>query len=75
MIVDIGMYYFFIVVLAISLVANIIMAGLLVRWIDYAKQYKGMWKDAIRPIKPLEWKDPYEDQKRSIQYEYFEGMD
>ena len=72
MIVDLGMYYFFIVVLAVSLVANIILSGLLVRWMRYAEQYKGLWKEASARIIPY---DPYEKQKAAIQYEYLEGLD
>ena len=74
MIVDLGIYYFAIILLAASLVANIILAGLMVRWMRYAEQYKGLWKDATRPIKPYDY-DPYEKQQRSIQYEYLEGLD
>ena len=72
MIVDTGMYYLALVILAASLVANVIMAGLMVRWKAYYEQYKGLWKDAVTRIDPC---NPYKKQQRSIQYEYFEGLD
>ena len=72
MIVDLGMYYLFIVILAVSLVANILLSGLMVRWMRYAEQYKGLWKEASTRIIPY---DPYEKQEKAIHYEYLEGLD
>ena len=72
MTVDTGIYYLAIVLLAMSLVANIILSGLMVRWMRYAKQYKGLWKEASTRIIPY---DPYEKQQKAIQYEYLEGLD
>lgn len=72
--VDLGMYYFAIVLMAVLLIAVIILTSLLVRWIRYAQQYKGLWKEATTKIRPIEY-DPYEKQKRSIHYEYLEGLD
>ena len=72
MIVDTGMYYAAIICLAISLVANIILSGLMVRWMRYAQQYKGLWKEATMKIIPC---DPYDKYKDNITYEYLEGLD
>lgn len=72
MIVDTGMYYLALVILAASLVMNIIMAGLVTRWKAYYEQYKGLWKEAVTRIDPC---NPYEKQERSIRREYFEGLD
>lgn len=71
--VDIGMYYFAIVLMAILLIAVIFLSGLLVRWIRYANQYKALWKTAVTPIRPYD--DPYEKLKTDIHYEYLEGLD
>lgn len=72
MYVDTGMYYLALVILAASLVMNIIMAGLVVRWKAYYEQYKGLWKEAVTRIDPC---NPYVKQERSIHYEYLEGLD
>lgn len=75
MIVDTGMYYAAIVVLAASLCLNIIQAGLVIRWRQRADQYKSLWKDAKRPIKPFDYEDVREYRSPSIHHEYLEGLD
>ena len=72
MFVDMSMYCFFVVILASSLVANIFLVGLTVRWKTYAKQYKNLWKEAIK--RSISY-DPYEKLEKDIKYEYLEGLD
>ena len=57
-------YYYdmLIVILAVSIVTNILLAGLLLRWIRYAKAWQGKYDDAIAPVVPVApYKAPSED--------------
>ena len=69
MFVEFNMYCFFVVLLASSLVANIFLVGLMVRWKTYAKQYKTLWKEAIKRAVEM---NPHE---KPIRYEFLEGLD
>lgn len=46
-----------IVVAAASITANVILSGLLVRWIRFAKYWEHRYDDATAPVVPV---DPYE---------------